>query len=197
MIDHTKIVAAEAFYEAAGFKKIDVPWVIDRDAYQATFPEGRFPFFTLGGFLPASGEQSFIQLMLGGQLPTGKYQCTTPCFRDEAEYDELHLPYFYKVELILVGTSNYYYMMKDAEEFFSKYCEVQREPVTDDQIDLVEATTRIELGSYGRRQFKDFCWIYGTGVAEPRLSQVLAKLQLNRKIELFYIKKPPFSGGFL
>lgn len=176
MIDHTKIADAEAFYECNGYQKIDVPWVIERDAYQATFPEGRFPFFTLGGFLPASGEQSFIQMMLNGELSEGKFQCTTPCFRDEAEYDELHLPYFYKVELIVVGSSNFHYITKDAKNFFGKYCSVGREPISHDQVDLVEVGTGIELGSYGRRTFKDFCWVYGTGVAEPRLSQVLAKL---------------------
>jgi hypothetical protein len=180
MIDHTKIVAAEEYYERAGYQKLDVPWVIGREAYCATFPEHAFPFFTLGGFLPASGEQSFIQLMLDGKLPAGKYQCTTPCFRDEQEYNELHLPYFYKVELILVGSSSYYNTIKDAEGFFIDYCEIHREPINSDQVDIVEATTCIELGSYGRRQFKDFCWVYGTGLAEPRLSQVLAKLQTPR-----------------
>ena len=178
MIDHSKIAAAEAYYEQCGYQKIDVPWVIEREAYSATFPEHAFPFFTLGGFLPASGEQSFIQLMLEGKLPPGKYQCTTPCFRDEATYDELHLPYFYKVELIEVNRPNRYLgdVLEVAHTFLSRYCELKIVPISTEQMDIVELSSGIELGSYGKREFKDFSWLYGTGMAEPRLSQVLTKI---------------------
>lgn len=184
MIDHTKIAAAEAYYEAAGFKKIDVPWVIDRQAYQATFPEGRFPFFTLGGFLPASGEQSFIQLLLDGKLSPGRYQCTTPCFRDESEYDEIHLPYFYKVELIEITpqAKSWIPLAELARVFFSRYCETEiayYKVLPFEENDIVEKSTKIELGSYGRRHYKGLMWNYGTGLAEPRLSQVLAKILPN------------------
>lgn len=186
MIDHTKIAAAEAFYESAGFRKVDVPWVVQREAYCATLPEHVLPFFTLGGFLPASGEQSFIQLMIDGQLPEGKYQCTTPCFRDEPKYDELHLPYFYKVELIEVTAQakSWIPLAELACVFFSRYCETEiayGKVLPFEENDVVEMSTQIELGSYGRRQYNNFMWSYGTGLAEPRLSQVLAKIAPNQK----------------
>lgn len=185
MIDHAKISAAEEFYESEGFEKIDVPWVIGREAYCATFPDHVLPFFTLGGFLPASGEQSFIQLMIDGQLPEGKYQCTTPCFRDEPKYDKLHLPYFYKVELIEVTTQpiSWIPLAELARVFFYRYCETEiayGKVLPFQENDVVEKSTQIELGSYGRRYYKNLMWNYGTGLAEPRLSQVLAKITPNQ-----------------
>ncbi len=178
MINHTMIADAERFYAERGFVKIDVPWIVDRKAYQATFPlTGNFPYFTLGGFLVASGEQSFVQLILDGELPPGKYQCTTPCFRDELEQDELHLPYFYKVELINFTSKagSYAELANIAFDYFSRYCSVEYEYLHGEQTDIIEHNTRIELGSYGRRQYNGIVWDYGTGLAEPRLSQVLAK----------------------
>jgi hypothetical protein len=39
---------------------------------------------------------------------------------------------------------------------------------TDDCMDLT--INGIEVGSYGKREFKNIKWIYGTGLAEPRFS---------------------------
>ncbi len=184
MIDHAKIAKAEEYYAKVGFQKIDVPWIVGREAYQATFPlTGNFPYFTLGGFLPASGEQCFVQLLLDGRLPQGKYQCTTPCFRDELEEDELHLPYFYKVELIEVTdeAGRYMELAHIAFDYFTQYCSVEYEYLPAEQTDIIEHYTGIELGSYGRRHYKGLVWNYGTGLAEPRLSQVLAKIQPDQK----------------
>jgi hypothetical protein len=33
----------------------------------------------------------------------------------------------------------------------------------------------IEVGSYGIREFEGFKWVYGTGAAEPRLSQAIGR----------------------
>lgn len=172
MIDYDKIATAVTFYSKLGYSYIPVPWVVQRKPYQATAPESAWPFFTLGGFLPASGEQSFLQLMLEGELATGRFCCATPCYRDE-EYDDLHLPYFFKVELIDVGSHDYRPLKQHARDFFSHYCEVRDEVISPTQTDLVEAETGIELGSYGWRQYQGSTWSYGTGLAEPRLSQVL------------------------
>lgn len=172
MIDYDKIAAAVTYYQKAGYKLIDVPWVIAREPYQATAPEAAWPFYTLGGFLPASGEQSFLQLMLEGELEAGRYCCATPCYRDE-KYDRLHLPYFFKIELIDVGNPDYRPVMQHAHVFFSRYCAVREEAITSTQTDLTEAETGIELGSYGWRGYRGLTWSYGTGLAEPRLSQVL------------------------
>ncbi len=174
MIDYDKIAAAVQQYRQLGYHYIAVPWVIQREPYQATAPESAWPFFTLGGFLPASGEQSFLQLLLDGKLAAGRYCCVTPCYRDEV-YDTLHLPYFFKVELIEVGTRDYVQVKEHARTFFNHYCSVSEELISATQTDLVETKTGIELGSYGWREYRDFTWSYGTGVAEPRLSQVLLR----------------------
>ena len=41
--------------------------------------------------------------------------------------------------------------------------------------DIVDLKNGIELGSYGIRQFKDYKWIFATGLAEPRFSKILSK----------------------
>jgi phenylalanyl-tRNA synthetase alpha subunit len=126
----------------------------------------------LGGYLVASGEQGFIELMIRENL-VGKYFTITPCFREE-KYDELHLPYFMKLELIDTEVDNKKLpaMINDAKRFFDNYLETKVIP-TKDGYDIVSAKSNIELGSYGIRAYKEFLWVYGTGVAEPRLSQVL------------------------
>lgn len=39
----------------------------------------------------------------------------------------------------------------------------------------------VEVGSYGHNELRDgdapFVWVYGTGLAEPRLSQAIARLK--------------------
>jgi seryl-tRNA synthetase len=98
IISYARLAAAEAHYQAAGFELVEAPWIIGHTAYRATKPAEALDFVTLGGYLVASAEQSFLQLMLEGR-PPGRAVATTPCFRHE-HYDELHQPYFMKVELI-------------------------------------------------------------------------------------------------
>lgn len=35
----------------------------------------------------------------------------------------------------------------------------------------LKVRANLELGSYGIGSYKDYKWVYGTGLAEPRLSQ--------------------------
>lgn len=174
MIDYFNIYNAEEFYKSRGYKIIEVPWIVSDKAYSSTKPPGSRDFVTLGGNLVASGEQSFVQLMLENKLQPRKYQCTTPCFRDE-QYDELHLPYFVKVELISYSPedpeSELQRMIRRAQVFFD-YA-VSEVIETDIGYDIVDYKTKIELGSYGIREFEGFKWVYGTGCAEPRFSTVL------------------------
>ena len=67
-------------------------------------------------------------------------------------------------------------MVENAYGFFSKYIK------KDLRIDLFKSTDSadimykdIELGSYGIRKHKNVEWIYGTGVALPRLSIAMTK----------------------
>ncbi len=136
-------------------------------------PDRRFCTSFLGD-LVASGEQSFIQMWMDGILKKGKWQCATPCFRDEPIIDDLHLNYFFKVELIEVlpadPEKSLHRMVNDAIRFFRNYVSVEVEDTSIGH-DII-SSGGIELGSYGYREHGDFKWVYGTGVAEPRLSYV-------------------------
>ena len=53
-------------------------------------------------------------------------------------------------------------------------CEIHVKYMGKEMYDI-ESCNGIELGSYGIREFAGFRWIYGTGVAEPRLSLCIAR----------------------
>jgi seryl-tRNA synthetase len=183
MIDYEKIAAAVHHYETKGYKEIEVPWIISLDSMLITRPKGARLFSTFAGELVASGEQSFLEIR--NQLKPGKYQCVTPCFRDEQIKDRLHHQHFMKNELIWVlepwkpNDATYYYMLevmiKDAKEFFNKYCNavVVDAPLSNAFNNQDIEINGIEVGSYGYRSYEDFHWIYGTGCAEPRLTMSL------------------------
>jgi hypothetical protein len=173
-IDYKKIVDAMHHYTWLGYEELPAPWFASRQAMQVTAPPDRRFCTSFLGDLVASGEQSFIQMWMDGNLEPGKWHCATPCFRDEPLIDDLHLNYFFKVELIEVSPKDVKKsldaMIKDAMKFFDNYVDVEIEP-TSIGIDIV-SKGGIELGSYGYREHGDFKWVYGTGVAEPRLSYV-------------------------
>lgn len=183
MIDYEKIAAAVYHYETKGYKEIEVPWIISLDAMLITRPKGARLFSTFAGELVASGEQSFLEIR--NQLKPGKYQCITPCFRDEQIKDGLHHQYFIKNELIWVLDRNaqltsdtlekFNIVMKDAHNFFKGYGDARlvEAPLDNAVANHDIEINGIEVGSYGFRTYEDFSWIYGTGVAEPRLTQAL------------------------
>lgn len=153
----------------------DAPWIVSDGPYHATKPEGSTDFSTFMGNLVASGEQSFLEMMQKGILgESGLYVCCTPCFRDEIVYNALYRPYFLKVELICTfptrPQTTIHSLLNDAMDFFTndlklKDCEKVE---TNDGYDI--EYKGVEIGSYGVRQWGDFEWIYGTGLAEPRTS---------------------------
>jgi hypothetical protein len=184
MIDYGILAKAISFYGTQGFKEIDVPWIVSRCASDITTPS----FVTATSavcnsidyedpVLVGSAEQSFLQMRLDGNLPDGKYQATSPCFRDES--DETHFPYFMKNELIWISSQKltieqcYRVVLEPAFDFMksvrgsSVYIEK-----TDKGCDIMIGS--LELGSYGVRYHRDIgYWIYGTGVALPRISMIL------------------------
>jgi len=185
MIDYEKIAAAVYHYETKGYKEIEVPWIISLDSMLITRPKGARLFSTFAGELVASGEQSFLEIR--NQLKPGKYQCVTPCFRDEQTKDDLHHQYFIKNELIWVldipqldiAMEKLNIVIKDALQFFKGCWASRTEPkLVHNPLDNTIANQDIEIngievGSYGYRSYEGFHWIYGTGCAEPRLTQVL------------------------
>jgi hypothetical protein len=184
LIDYQKIADAQKFYSALGFKEINVPWIVQYPAYSATMPLDRKEFYTLGGYLSASGEQGFLELMLSGKKITKNY-CITACFRDEPILDQLHQGYFMKLELIDTNATvgNMESMIRISQEFFDSYLpeNAKTNIIQIDNIgeafDIVDGQNGIEPGSYGIRKFGGLKWIYGTGIALPRLDIVLANIK--------------------
>lgn len=180
-LDH--FYTAMEFYERYGeFENIEVPWFVSQTADDATKPQNRRSFTTIMGNLVGSAEQSFIQMMIDGQLGKGRFQTLTPCFRDDFRGD-LHLPTFMKLELIDTNPDTNVLEVVD----FAKSCFENLGLKTDvkkktNEYDLVIQSKKfgeIEVGSYGKRTFEGFTWVYGTGLAEPRFSRAVL-LSLNK-----------------
>jgi hypothetical protein len=176
-IDYNIVSDAISFYQSRGYEYIEVPWIISKDAYYATKPPDSVDVSAMGGYLAASGEQGFLELLLAGQKIT-KAVCATPCFRHE-QWDKYHQPYFFKVELINTLSpmkgGGVMPLEKDATEFFSRYLKTRVSIVQEGAtlVDIVSDRKGIELGSYGKRYYKGIIWHFGTGVALPRLTQAI------------------------
>ena len=180
-INYARIGHAQSFYRALGYKNVEVPWTVSHDASRATAPPGANLFPTPVGVLIASGEQGFIELMRQGAMAPGKWQTTTPCFRDEKEHNELTRFSFMKTELI-------WYMPEDNRLAFetvlnnaiSCFYEISEAEVfegvqTAEGVDIY--FNGVELGSYGVRTMDKHVWVYGTGLAEPRFSIMMRRQQ--------------------
>lgn len=191
MIDYNKIGFAVDYYGGFGFKYIEVPWIVSEASVAATAPTGVRLFNTFAGELVASGEQSFIEirheLMKAPGFPA-LFQCVTPCFRDEPIQDQYHKQYFLKNELIAVchptHDKNHIpwaaidFVIRNALAFFGKFAKkeaikVKSVPQENSVVNTDIFINDIEVGSYGYRHYEDFCWVYGTGIAEPRFSQAI------------------------
>jgi aspartyl/asparaginyl-tRNA synthetase len=192
MIDYDKIGFAVAYYGGFGFKYIDAPWIVSEEAVNATAPVGVRMFTTFAGELVASGEQSFIEMrkeLLSAPGFPALFQCVTPCFRDELVQDQWHLQYFMKNELIAVCHPTHDknqipwaaidFLIRNALSFYKKFVkdedaiQVVKAPQENSVVNTDILINGIEVGSYGYRYYDDFCWAYGTGIAEPRFSQAV------------------------
>jgi len=202
------ITFAETFYRSKGYKKIDVPWAVDSDVLDITLPPGKKGTDLLEKKLVGSAEQSYLQLLKEHQLAPGKYLATTPCFRDD-KLDELHQHYFLKTELINVhigenlnpqaAQKELDAMISDALQFFNFFVPAKLIQTESGQ-DLVDQKFGIELGSYGLRRHafsKDYQvqWVYGTGIALPRLNYVLEQTRKKGYHDATIPKVP--AGSFL
>ncbi len=189
-----RLAEAETHYADRGYRPVAAPWIVSPAATNATSPpngvQHRIAIDGGGasgdaGHLVASGEQSFLQLLIdataAGDDPAevlGRAQCTTACFRYER--DELHQRHFLKLELIDTTdttASSLAEMVEAAAEFHTRHLEIEV-IAAGAGLDIVCANTGIELGSYGIRTAtidgRTHRWVYGTGCAEPRLTQTVA-----------------------
>jgi hypothetical protein len=187
MIDYRKLADSIDFFEKHGFKRIEAPWWVSQEIMNITAPKDKVSDF----FIPhnrkclvASGEQSFLYTAAKGRLPPGRYQTTTPCFRDEA-IGVLHKKCFMKNELIITDTVTeqaLHDVIVQCFGFFSTQVP-DRERLTTVQTEVgfdIEYDG-IEVGSYGMRSCDFMDWIYATACAEPRLSRAIAISNKRRK----------------
>jgi seryl-tRNA synthetase len=174
------------YYADYGYLQIETPWIVSEEASNITKPSDGVNIYVsntnLGYVHPnlvASGEQSFLQLILDKKLFPGRYQTTTPCFRVEEQYSHITLPYFMKTELIIYQlhnnlTCDLLTMVDICLEFFhSLNIKVYTKEMGKNQIDIIDSKWNIELGSYGIRSYKDIHWVYGTGLALPRTEEAM------------------------
>lgn len=179
MIDYQILADSQKFYTKAGYISIETPWTVTRAISDLTRPPCAkdFKLENRDKVLVASAEQGFLYLYNKGFLPKGKFQSISPCFRDEP-FDIYHTKYFIKNELINtieVTEDSLKWMIEDARLFFQQYFP-KKYPVaikTPQGYDL--EVDNVELGSYGIRENKFLKYVYGTGVALPRLSRVIGK----------------------
>lgn len=197
---YNRLLRAIEYYERCGFKYIDVPWLVSNEAMTITRPEwAKSSIMTLiaGGepMCPvASAEQSFLQMQMtavkAGSRMHGRFVTITPCFRNEPVIDDLHLPGFMKVELIHWGDTADGVCLRDVHDMVNTAqvllnCHVPTIRVINEEPDPVACgfafdinakSTGIELGSYGIREYPAVGrWVYGTGLAEPRMTYAIEK----------------------
>jgi hypothetical protein len=178
MIDYGLLYKSLEYYEGHGFKRVEAPWAVSEAVDNITKPAGAqsFQLKHNNKCLVASGEQSFLYLYLKNFLPKGTYSTITPCWRYES-FNFLHTKYFMKNELIKTDKVDQYELEKIVDValgFFrplfdgiAKLDAVQTEFGFDIEAD------GIELGSYGIRSCEFLDWIFGTGLAEPRTSNLI------------------------
>lgn len=183
MIDYKIINESNEYYEKEGFTRVESPWTVSKPISDITKPSDKQDFLIEYNqkVLVASGEQSFLYLYLKQFLPKGRFQTTTPCFRDEI-FDSTHTKYFIKTELIdtkNVTTDSLNQIIDKCFIYFSKY--LQKDNLSIDKSENIDAFDinynlfgkKYELGSYGIRSCDFMEWIYATGCAEPRLSTII------------------------
>lgn len=178
MIDYARLARAVEYYEEHGFTRVESPWLVTPSVVDITAPKGirRLELKDKKKELVASGEQSFLYLYLKGFLPKGKFQTITPCFRDEV-FDLSHCKYFMKNELIVtddVGERALSSIVEQAQTFLQNETKFSVTPLkTEEGFDLMLGD--YEIGSYGIRHTEYLSWIYGTGLAEPRMTMAIQR----------------------
>ena len=182
MINYNNLAKSIDFYEESGFKRIEAPWLVPPCIDSITKPKDKRHYMLQHNdkCLVASGEQSFLYLYLKENLPLGKFQTITPCFRDD-RYDLYHEKYFIKNELINTENVDKFHLEEMIETAMNFYrtivpnrenLEVRETEIGFDIEYFDKRDFAVELGSYGIRECEFLKWIYGTGCAEPRLSKV-------------------------
>jgi len=129
MINYQNIQDSILHYESEEFIRIESPWTVNSQVSEITNPHP-VPSPLIEGTkktLVASGEQSFLYLMVKGFLPKGRFQTVTPCFRFQDSFNKDHAKYFLKNELIhnqSESKEDLLWMLHSAWNFFSRYADI-------------------------------------------------------------------------
>lgn len=179
MIDYKLIDNSIEYYVRNDFERIETPWLVTEYVDSITRPKDVDPYHVINKNknLIASGEQGFLYLYLKEYLPLGRFQTTTPCFRNDS-FDLTHTKYFIKNELIDtkdVTKDNLYNIIEISKKFFDSLFMYKKTEVIETKVGYDIVIDNIELGSYGIRECEFIKWIYGTGLAEPRTSKLIKK----------------------
>lgn len=176
-----------AYWQREGCQYVALPWLAPARYTDATKPPcvSTPDLVTPYGNLLASGEQAFLMLADQGRLQGSRFVGWTPCFREEA-FDETHHFYFTKVEVFVRCSSEQAmptllelvaharaWLRSEVLHAGGDLQDLSTVCVAPDQFDL--ELRGVEVGSYGIRQFAGFCYVYGTGCAEPRFTQALRR----------------------
>lgn len=167
---------AQQYYGALGFQSTPTPWLVTKKSYLLTCPEDTIHWESpTGQYHVASAEQGFIELLLNGKLVAQQAQSTTPCFRMEPDFDSLHWPFFYKLELFsaTASKSEALALLHYAKKLFEQLgVTTNKVKTSSTSWDLIDDRYGIEVGSYGYRHYENISWSYGTGLAQPRFDQI-------------------------
>jgi hypothetical protein len=196
LLDFQYLLEAKNFYEDRGWKYIETPWVVSAEAMNITRPAW-VSALTQPTFV-ASGEQSFLELALQKRLKPGRWQTLTPCHRpqDGDAEDGIHFSQFYKLELMwykleqMPAPADPIVVVTDVMDYCLSHWDLELlvKPITDEPRAECETWSAcdleydwVELGSYGNRSHKTVGhWVYGTGLAEPRFSDLLRRNNVRR-----------------
>jgi hypothetical protein len=177
------------YWQALGYRFVNLPWLASMSILDYTRPpqaKGDDIYTPHGGFV-ASGEQSFLDLWVHGRL-SADVPCIgwTPCVRQEAVFDDTHHFYFLKAELFvpcctLEPRKVLSDMLFEAHRYFDALAPgAVIRPIDFAQKDIEIAN--VEVGSYGIRMLPTGePYVYGTALAEPRLSYALERFEQKNK----------------
>ena len=187
-IDYNLLNKALKYFSKRGFRQVEVPWRVSKEAIDGTF-DSRESFKVQDKFLIGSAEQGFLELYLQNKLTSNQLMSVSPCFRNEPE-DYFHQQEFIKLELIyfsdysLESRVEYKIFREFIISFIIKKLKIKASDifisgVLDSNSIYSEdiLINGIEYGSYGIRQFQDKYYIYGTGIALPRASKILKSIE--------------------
>lgn len=185
-VNYRRLLKSIDYYNDKGYKRLNLPWIVDEKYVNLTYKGGNKFIIKDGRALLGSAEQAFLKEVLENTLE-GKYQCVTPCFRNDIE-DDLHFEYFMKNELFVYNEKYNFKdyelilekMVKDAYDFFGVQPYISSIKIIETPESLLSydiLLNNIEVGSYLIREVeldgKKIMYTCGTGLAEPRFETAM------------------------